>query len=130
MNAKMESIGADNWHDIMNVNLNGAYLGVESVLHLVPKGGHVVVIGAYTHKVTLPRFGAYVTAKAALEPMITVFAKENRKRHFTLVRPPAVDTPFWENVPVKLPDSALAPAHVAQKIIAHVENGDSGLLDL
>lgn len=126
----LEKLGANDWSGVMDANLNGAYLGVQSVLHLVPKCGHVMVIGAYVHKITLPRFGAYTTAKAALEPMMTIFAKENRRKSFTLVRPPAVDSGFWENVPFTKPDNALSPSAVAQAILNHYTSGEDDTLDL
>ncbi len=128
--AKLEDLGAASWGQVLDANLNGAYLGVQSLLHLVPKGGHVMVIGAYVNKITLPKFGAYTTAKAALEPMMTIFQKENRRKNFTLVRPPAVDTAFWEQVPFNLPDGALAPEQVARAILDHYKAGESGTLDL
>ena len=127
----LEKLGADTWTQVMDANLNGAYLGVQSLLHLVPKSGHVMVIGAYVHKITLPKFGAYTAAKAALEPMMTIFAKENRRKQFTLVRPPAVDSAFWENVPFNMPDGALAPEAVAEAILERYNSdGKDLLLDL
>jgi hypothetical protein len=78
----------------------------------------------------LPKFGAYTTAKAALEPMLEIYSKENRKQHFTLVRPPAVATAFWNHVPFNLPDGALSPQVVATAIVEHLSKGTSGILDL
>ncbi len=127
---KMEDFGANTWQSVMDANLNGAYLGVQSVLHLVPKGGHLMVIGAYVDKIMLPKFGAYTVAKAGLEPMMTIFKKENRRKYFTLVRPPAVDSAFWGNVPFSMPDGALSPQHVAQAMIEQYINEQEGLLDL
>lgn len=127
---KMEDLGAENWHTVINANLNGAYLGVQSVLHLVPKGGHVMVIGAYVDKITLPKFGAYTVAKAGLEPMMTILGKENRRKNFTLVRPPAVDSAFWDNVPFNLPEGALSPQDVADAILSQYNEGKTGTLDL
>ena len=127
---KMEEYGAQTWQQVIDANLNGAYLGLQSVLHLVPKGGHLVVIGAYVDKITLPKFGAYTVAKAGLQPMMTIFEKENRRKNFSLVRPPAVKSDFWDNVPFDMPDGALDPVDVASAIIKRVEANESGLLDL
>lgn len=127
---KMESFGADTWKQVMDANLNGAYLGIQSILHLVPKDGHVMVIGAYVEKIMLPKFGAYTTAKAALTPMMTIFAKENRRKNFTLVNPPAVNTPFWANVPFTLPETALTAEQVAAAIMAQYHTGKNGTLNM
>jgi len=126
----MENLGADKWNAMIDANLNGAYLGLQSIMHLVPKGGHLMVIGAYVDKIMLPKFGAYTVAKGGLEPMITIFAKENRRKNFTLVRPPAVDSTFWNDVPFNMPDGALGPQEVAEAILQHYNNGQSGMLDL
>jgi 3-oxoacyl-[acyl-carrier protein] reductase len=128
--SKLEDLGADSWRAVLDANLTGAYLGVQSVLHLVPKGGHVMVIGAYVDKVMLPKFGAYTTAKAGLEPMMAIFSKENRRKRFTLVRPPAVDTAFWGNVPFNLPDGALSAQTVAGAVLEHYHSEGEGMLDL
>lgn len=127
---KLEDLGAEHWQAVMDANLNGAYLGAQSVLHLVPKGGHVMIIGAYVDKITLPKFGAYTTAKAGIEPMLTIMSKENRRKNFTVVRPPAVDSAFWDSVPFNMPDGALSPQQVAKAILEHYENDGSGTLDL
>ena len=127
---KMDAYSAETWHQVVDANLNGAYLALQSIIHLVPKGGHMMVIGAYVDKIMLPKFGPYTTAKAGLEPMMTIFAKENRRKNFTLIRPPAVDSAFWENVPFNVPDGALAPSDVASAIIQQYNNDESGTLDL
>lgn len=128
--AALDRLSGEDWQATLDANLTGAYLTLRYSLDLLTKEGHALAIGAYVGKITLPRMGAYVVAKAGLEPLMTIFQKENRKRRFTLVRLPAVDTPFWRNVPFSLPDYALKPAEVAEKIIAHVESGGSGELNV
>jgi len=120
----------EDWSAVMAANLDGVYLTTRSSINLLNKGGQMMFIGAYVPKITLPRMGAYVTAKAGLESLFTVLQKENRKITMTLVRPPAVDTPFWENVPFNLPDGAMQPAQVAEAMITHYESGDGGELNL
>jgi 3-oxoacyl-[acyl-carrier protein] reductase len=126
----LEKMEPSAWQAVMDANLHGAYLGVNAVLHLVPKGGHVVIIGAYVDKITLPKFGAYAAAKAALEPMTAILARENRRKHITLVRPPAVQGAFWQNVPFDAPDYAITPETVAEKIFTHVSADGNGVLDI
>jgi NADP-dependent 3-hydroxy acid dehydrogenase YdfG len=118
------------WRAVLDANLNGAHLAARASLPLMKEGGHVVLLGAYVQAISLPRFGAYAAAKAALEPLATILQKENRKLKVTLVRPPAVDTAFWANVPFKLPSGALTPAQVAEAILARWTSGEAGPLDL
>ena len=62
--------------------------------------------------------------------MVDVMQKENRKVNFTLVRPGAVATDFWDNAPFKMPATAKLPEVVAQAIIEQYENGQHGDLEL
>lgn len=118
------------WNEMFTANTIGAARTLRASLPLLREGGHGMVIGAYTEKITLPRFGPYAASKAALEPMMAILAKEQRKRKFTLVRPPAVATPFWNNLPLTVPKTALTPEQVAEAIIGHYEADGSGMLDL
>lgn len=129
ISSPLEKLSPEDWRAIMDANLNGAFYAINASLNLLTDG-HVMVLGAYVDKVTFPRMGAYVSAKAALEPLVTIFQKENRKFKFTLVRLPAVDTDFWQNVPFKKPETALSPDEVARAIEAHYQQGASGTLDI
>jgi NADP-dependent 3-hydroxy acid dehydrogenase YdfG len=126
----MDSLEARAWRDVMDANLNGVWLAAKASAHTLREGGHFMVLGAHVDKITLPRFGAYAAAKAGLEPILAILAKEHRKLKFTLVRPGAVDTPFWANVPFKLPAGAAQPSAVAEAILAHYEDGGAGTLDV
>lgn len=131
MSAKaIADTSADEWRAVQDANLNGAYLAAKVSIHLLREGGHFMVIGAQVDKVTLPRFAAYAAAKAGLEPMITVFAKEHRKLKFAVIRPGAVDTPFWANVPFRLPPGALSADSVALSILNTYESGGVGAIDV
>jgi 3-oxoacyl-[acyl-carrier protein] reductase len=125
----LESVSSADWQRMHDVNLRGALRAVQASLPLLADGGQIVVIGAKVDKLALPKFGAYAAAKAGLEPLLAVLAKEHRRLKFTLVRPGAVDTPFWDNVPFKLPAGAESADTVATAILAHVEAGQGGILD-
>ncbi len=126
----VEQVTPDEWQHVMDANLNGFYRTTHGALNLLREGAHVMVIGAYVDKITLPRFAAYAAAKAGLEPLLTILQKEQRKLNFTLVRPGAVATPFWENVPFKLPAGALTAEAVAEAILNRYTSGAKGILDL
>ncbi len=90
----------------------------------------MMFMGAYVDHVVLPKMAAYAVAKAGLETMVAVLRKENRKHKFTVVRPGAVDTPFWEKAPFKKPADAKSPEAVAQAIVAHYRTGENTDLNL
>jgi NAD(P)-dependent dehydrogenase (short-subunit alcohol dehydrogenase family) len=128
--APLEKLEPDAWRLIMAANLDGAFLAARSSLNLMRDDGHLMIIGAHVGKITLPRMGAYAAAKAGLETFITVLQKEHRRKRITIVRPSAVDTPMWANVPFNPPQQALSPESVAQSILDHHTSGGSGELDL
>ncbi len=121
---------ADDWAMTVASNLTGAYLAASHSVHLLNEGGQFVVIGAYVDHLVLPKMGAYAAAKAGLDPMIAILRKEQRKHRFTIVRPGAVNTPFWDNAPFNIPGDAKSPEQVAEAIIEHHLSGGEGDLDL
>jgi NAD(P)-dependent dehydrogenase (short-subunit alcohol dehydrogenase family) len=126
----LDKLTPQEWLDVFDANTNGALWAARASLPLLKPGGHVFFIGAYINHLILPKMGAYAAAKAALEPMVSVLQKENRKQKFTLVRPGAVNTPFWANAPFSMPKDAKAPEVVAQAILARWQSGESGDLNL
>ena len=120
----------DSWQRILDANLVGAYLAVHYSLPLLAPDAHLMFLGGISERLRLPRLSAYATAKAGLEAFVEVLGKEERKRHVTLVRPAAVDTPLWDKVPFKLPPGALDPDEVAERILAAYDEGHRGVLNL
>lgn len=126
----LKSTSLDDWMAVMHANLSGAFLVASRSLYLLNDAGHMMFMGAYVDHVVLPKMGAYAVAKAGLETMVAVLRKENRKHKFTVVRPGAVDTPFWEKAPFKKPADAKSPEAVAQAIVAHYHTGENTDLNL
>lgn len=118
------------WRRILDANLNGAYLALHRSMPLLAEDAHIVFIGAISERLRLPRLSAYAAAKAGLEAFAETVRKEERRKRVLLVRPAAVDTPFWEKASLRKPKDAAAPQKVAEKIIEAVSNGRSGQLDL
>ncbi|MCS6910912.1 MAG: SDR family NAD(P)-dependent oxidoreductase [Anaerolineales bacterium] len=115
---------------ILDANLTGALLTVQASLPLLAPDAHLFFIGAVQERMRLPGLSAYAAAKAGLEAFAEAFRKEERTRKITVVRPGAVNTPFWKKVPFRMPANALAPEAVAQKILEAYQTGQSGLLDM
>ena len=99
-------------------------------LPLLTADAPLVFLGAVSERLRLPGLSAYVAAKAGLEAFAEVLRKEERKRRVILVRPGAVNTAFWQKVPFRMPANALSPEEVAERVVAAVENGREGTLDL
>ncbi len=127
---RLSKMSVDTWSAVLNSNLNGAFSTISRTVHLMKEGGQAVFIGAYVDHLILPKMGAYAAAKAGLEPLVEIVQKENRKINFTLVKPGAVDTRFWENAPFKMPAGAKPAQMVARAIVTQFENGQRGILAL
>jgi NAD(P)-dependent dehydrogenase (short-subunit alcohol dehydrogenase family) len=120
----------ETWRRILDANLNGAYWTIHYSLPLLTREAHIFYLGAVSERMRLPRLSAYAAAKAGLEGFAEALRKEQRKRRVTVVRPGAVDTPFWDKVPFKLPPHAPKPEVIAERILEAYQERHKGLLDL
>ena len=120
----------ETWQRITDANLRGAYLAIHYSLPLLTQTAHIFFLGAVSERMRLPRLSAYAAAKAGLEAFAEALRKEHRKRRVTVVRPGAVDTPFWSKVPFKLPPHAPPPETVADRILDAYAERHKGSLDL
>lgn len=118
------------WQRILDANLTGPFLTTKHSLPLLAKDAHLIYFGAVTERLKLPKFSAYVAAKAGLEAFVASLQKELRGKKVSIVRPGAVATDFWEKLPLRLPKDAASPEKVAKRIIAAYDEGHSGQLDL
>lgn len=128
--ARISEMDDETWLQIINANLTGVFLSLKYSLPLLAEDAHIVVIGAISERLSLPGLSAYAAAKSGLEAFAETLAKEERKKRVTVVRPGAVQTKFWEKVPMRPPQNALSPQAVAKTILqAHID-GHRGKLDL
>lgn len=118
------------WARILGANLDGAFLSTHAALPHLAEDAHLIYLGAQSERMRLPGLSAYAAAKAGLEAFAATLAKEERGRRVTVVRPGAVDTPFWEKVPFRLPADAPPPEKVARRILEAHRAGEGGTLDL
>lgn len=122
---------AAEWAATMAANVGGAQATVRHSLPLLAENAHLVFMGAYVDRIMLPKMSAYAAAKGALEAYTQTLAKELRGKRVTLVRAPAVATPFWEKLPFKMPTKGtIQPDDVAAAIVKANAEGHKGMLDL
>ncbi|MGQ9832582.1 MAG: SDR family NAD(P)-dependent oxidoreductase [Candidatus Villigracilaceae bacterium] len=117
------------WNRILSANLTGAFLTVQASLPHLKADARLVFIGAVHERLRLPGLSAYAAAKAGLEAFAEVLRKETRLP-VLVIRPGAVDTPFWGKVPFSMPKNALSPASLAEQILAAVSEAKTGALDI
>ncbi len=127
---KVEEMAPVDWQRILDANLTGAFTTAHYSLPLLAPDAHLFFLGAVSERMQMPGLSAYAAAKAGLEAFAESLRKEARKRRVTVVRPGAVATPFWENVPFRMPANAMTPEAVAAAILSAYEAQHSGKLDL
>jgi 3-oxoacyl-[acyl-carrier protein] reductase len=128
--AKAQHQNGDDWMRMFNANLFGAQRALKASLPLLAADAHIMFVGAYTDRLTLPGLSAYTASKAALAAYSAVIEKELQGKKVSLIRPSAVNTAFWQKVPFKLPANALQPEDVAEKVFNVYTQGLTGLVDL
>jgi NAD(P)-dependent dehydrogenase (short-subunit alcohol dehydrogenase family) len=117
----------EEWQRLMDANLTGVYLAVHHSLALLSRDAPMYILGAVSERMRLPGLTAYASAKAGVEAFADALRKEQR-RTVVVVRPGAVKTRLWQNVPFKMPASALEPSALADLIIQAFERGEKGPL--
>lgn len=127
---RFQKMEADSWRSVFQSNLDGAFYTTNQTIHLMNEGSHLAYIGAYIDHLILPKMGAYAAAKAGLETMVDVWQKEHRKLNFMLVKPGAVNTPFWESAPFRMPKDAKPPGQVVDALLSWTAEKSRGSLEL
>lgn len=118
------------WQRIIDANLTGAFTTTLYSFPLLAPDAHLIYIGALSERLRLPGMSAYAAAKSGLEAFIETLRKEQRRRRITLLRPAAVDTPFWEKVALRLPKQPLTSQNVADRIMTIYQQQEQGMVDL
>jgi NAD(P)-dependent dehydrogenase (short-subunit alcohol dehydrogenase family) len=124
---KAPAMSDKDWQRILNANLTGAFLTAQASLPLLTSEASLVFLGAVHERLRLPGLGAYAAAKAGLEAFAETLRKESRRR-VLVVRPGAVNTPFWSKVPFSMPANALEPAALADRIFERLQGDSNELL--
>lgn len=120
-------------------NLLGTFVAIRAALPAMyaAGSGHILAVGSVAAKEVFPENGAYSAAKFGLRGLMEVLAAEANPRGLTvsMVHPPAVDTPIWDELPPeKLQgfdrDSFLDPAEVGRRIAGLMDDPPRPFNDL
>ncbi len=88
------------WRQVMDVNLDGAFLTLgASMRAMAAMGGSVVVVGSSTGVKVVPGTGGYGVAKAAVAHMARMAALEGVGQNIRVnaIAPGGVDTAIWDS---------------------------------
>ena len=109
---------------VWRANYLGAYLVFKHLAPLLEPHARVYLLGARQELITFKNFSNYAASKAALESLAKIAALEF-KRSVTVVKPPAVDTNFWQKLGTRAPRNAISGDAVAQAIKADLSQAPS-----
>jgi short-subunit dehydrogenase len=101
---------------IWGANVLGAQLVLKHLAPTLTADARLYFIGAQANLIEFKGFSAYAAAKAGLETLCRVAAKE-LKRSVTVVKPPAVNTDFWKRLGQPVPRGAISAERVAEVIV-------------
>jgi NADP-dependent 3-hydroxy acid dehydrogenase YdfG len=108
--AELVDTNADDWDQMMTVNLRGVFLCVRAVLPaMIARGrGTIIAVGSMVTGRTLPGSAAYTASKYGLLGLCRVLAEEMRGHgvRVGVLSAGAVDTSLWDAAP-NGPDRAL-----------------------
>jgi cyclic-di-GMP-binding biofilm dispersal mediator protein len=101
---------------VWRANVLGAQLVLKHFAPLLEPNIRVYLLGAKQELVMFKNFSGYAASKAALDSLAAI-ARLELKCLVTVVKPPAVNTAFWQKLDARAPRNAISPDAVAQAIL-------------
>ena len=89
----------EDWRQVMAVNLDGAFLGLQAALRHAGDGASIVAVSSATGHKAAPMTGAYGASKAGLSQLVRVAALEAAPRKIRVngIAPGGVKTPMFSD---------------------------------
>lgn len=130
----IEDLSPDDWHTMMNVNLNGVFYITRKLVPLFKKNEqhtHIVNIASVAGLMGNPQISGYNVTKFGIRGFSDALFKELRfdKIKVTCVFPGSVATEFFEKSGSSVHDHMMKAEDVAQSIVHILETPDNFLID-
>ncbi len=131
---KIDELSLERWHEMININLNGAFYITSSIVPLMKKNQstcHIINIGSILGKTTRAESAAYSATKYGMQGFSEALFKELRsyKIKVTCVNPGSIDTNFFEDSGIYPHKNMLQSKDIAALIIHILETPDNFLVD-
>ncbi len=107
---------AQNLERVWRANVLGAQLVLKHFAPLLEPSARVYLLGAKRELITFKNFSGYAASKAALDSLAAI-ARLEFQRSVIVVKPPAVNTDFWQKLGTRAPRNAISADAVAQAIL-------------
>lgn len=114
--ASILEANAQDLERVWRANVLGAQLVLKHFAPLLEPHSRVYLLGAKTELITFKNFSGYAASKAALDSLAAIARLEFRCA-VTVVKPPAVNTDFWQKLGTRAPRNAIGADAVAQAIL-------------
>ncbi len=127
---KLEELPLDQYHEMMQVNVNGVFYACKLTLPVMKarQSGHIITISSTAGLEAYPEVGGYCATKFAVKAMMESLYKEVRydRIKVTCLYPGSVKTDFFRNSPgIKPHDFMLMPEDVANAMVQVLETPDN-----
>ncbi|MCE9537920.1 MAG: SDR family NAD(P)-dependent oxidoreductase [Bacteroidetes bacterium] len=131
---KIDELSLEQWHEMINTNLNGLFYLTSSIVPLMkqnPNSSHIINIGSILGKTTRSEGAAYSATKYAIQGLSESLFKELRADNIkvTCINPGSIDTHFFEDSGIKPNHNMLQPNDIAALLIHIIETPDNLLVD-
>lgn len=131
---EIDELSLDDWHNMMNVNLNGVFYITRKIVPLLKENKnhtHIINIASVAGLLGNPKISGYNATKFALRGFSEALFKELRydKIKVTCVYPGSIATEFFEKAGSSTHDHMMRQEDVANTIIHILETPDNFLID-
>lgn len=131
---KIEETTLDEWHAMINTNLNGVFYLTSKLVPFMKQStnqSYIINIGSILGKTTRRESAGYCATKYGIQGFSEVLFKELRSDNIkvTCVNPGSIDTHFFEDSGIKSHTNMLQPSEVATLISQLIETPENLLID-
>lgn len=132
--SKIDELPLQQWHDMINTNLNGTFYITSNLVPFMKKDStscHIINIGSILGKTTRSEGTAYCATKYGMQGFSEALFKELRNYNIkvTCVNPGSIDTHFFEDSGIKPHKNMLQPNDIAALIMHILETPNNMLID-
>lgn len=131
---EIEHLASDDWHTMVNLNLNAVYYLTSAVVPLLKSNKsvcHIINIGSVAGRLGNPKLSGYNATKFALGGFSDALMKELREFGIkvTCMYPGSIATEFFKNTGSQIHDRMMQSDDVATVLINVLEMPDNFLID-
>ena len=131
---KIDELPMDQWHQMINTNLNGTFYLTSAIVPFMKKENHkahIINIGSIIGKTSMAEGSAYAATKHAMQGFSESLMKELRSFNIkvTVVNPGSISTHFFDDSGIKPSANILKTNEVADLIVKLIDTPDNLLVD-